>query len=123
MTSERAADYLDQMIDAAQLARSYVAGMTAEEFMADRRTQQAVVLNLIVIGEAATRLLRDRPELAVEYTDVPWRNIRGMRNRVAHGYFELNLSLVWQTVCDSLAPLVAELQRVRSELNPPGQSG
>lgn len=118
MTADRIAEYLDQMIEAAGLARSYVAGMGFDEFVTDRRTQQAVVLNIVVIGEAAARLLRERPEFAERFPAVPWRSIRGMRNRAAHGYFDLDLSLVWQTVGDSLPELISELERMRAGLRP-----
>ena len=47
-------------------------------------------MNIIIIGEAATRLLNDYPELVDRYPDVPWRSMRGMRNRMAHGYFDIN---------------------------------
>lgn len=119
MTADRIAEYLDQMIEAASLARSYVAGMSFDQFIADRRTQQAVVLNIVVIGEAAARLLRERPDFANAYQAVPWRSIRGMRNRAAHGYFDLDLSLVWQTVADSLPELIEELERMRAGFGPP----
>jgi uncharacterized protein with HEPN domain len=113
-------EYLDQMLEAAQQARSYVAGMNIDQFMADRRTQQAVVLNLVVIGEAAVRLLRERPAFADENPGIPWRSIRGMRNRIAHGYFDLDMNLVWTTVDESLPGFVDELQRIRSDLDPSG---
>jgi len=118
MTPPRAAEYLDQMIEAAQLAHSYVVDMNVEQFMADRRTQQAVVLNIVVIGEAASRLVREQPGFADAHPPVPWRNIRGMRNRVAHGYFDIDMALVWQTVSGSLPQLIDELVRIRAELDP-----
>lgn len=118
MTADRIAEYLDQMIEAARLARCYVAGMSFDQLIADRRTQQAVVLNIVVIGEAAARLLRQQPDFADAYQAVPLRSIRGMRNRAAHGYFEFDLSLVWQTVADSLPELIEALERMRAGLGP-----
>lgn len=120
MTHDRIVEYLDQMLESAQLARSYVAGMSIDQFMADRRTQQAVVLNLVVIAEAAARLLRERPAFADENPGIPWRSIRGMRNRVAQGYFDLDMRLVWKTIEESLPGLVDELVRIRSDLGPTG---
>jgi uncharacterized protein with HEPN domain len=64
MTSSRVTDYLDRMLEAATQACAYVEGMSKEEFLADKRTQQAVVLNLILVGEEATKLLKDNEAFA-----------------------------------------------------------
>jgi uncharacterized protein with HEPN domain len=82
-------DYLQHMLEATRLARSYVAGMDKSTFLSDRRTQQAVVLNLITLGEIATRLMSEHPEFASENPGIPWHQMRGMRNRMAHGYFDI----------------------------------
>jgi hypothetical protein len=71
--------------------------MSKDDFLANKRTQQAVILNLIVIGETATKLLKDYGDFLDQYSDVPWRNMKGMRNRIAHGYFDINLDVVWDT--------------------------
>ena len=80
----RVADYLDHMLEAAQQACSYVHGMSKEDFLSDKRTQQAVILNLILIGEEATKLLRDDEGFAQQHSQVPWRNMKGMRNRLGN---------------------------------------
>ena len=85
MSEGRLPDYLDHMIEAASLACSYVEGLSKEEFLTDKRTQQAVILNIVVIGEAATKLLNDHAAFLEQHADVPWRNMKGMRNRIAHG--------------------------------------
>lgn len=59
MSENRLPDYLDHIIEAARLACSYVQELGKEDFLADKRTQQAVVLNIVVIGEAATKLLAE----------------------------------------------------------------
>ncbi len=59
MNENRLPDYLDHMIGATKLACNYIEGMDKENFLEDTRTQQAVILNLIIIGEAATKLLKD----------------------------------------------------------------
>lgn len=80
--------------------------------MADRRTQQAVVMNLPIIGEAATKILDADPELARANPDVPWRSMRGMRNRMIHGYFETNFELVWETASVQIPPLIGQLSGI-----------
>lgn len=66
-------------------------------------------MSLVVIGEAATKVMDRYPEFAVQYPDVPWCNMRGMRNRIAHGYFEINLDVVWDTVQIALPELLERL--------------
>ncbi len=82
----RAEDFIGHMLEAARLACSYVEGSGKDDFLTDKRTQQAVILNLVIIGEAATKLMSGYPEFVEGHPDVPWRSMRGMRNRIAHGY-------------------------------------
>lgn len=116
MNENRLFDYLGHMLEAAQLARSYVAGMDKDDFFADKRTQQAIILNIVVIGEAATKLAKDYPEFIDRHPNVPWRNIKGMRNRIAHGYFDINLDTVWNTVQAAIPQLIEQLSVIRRSL-------
>jgi uncharacterized protein with HEPN domain len=68
--------------------------MAKDDFLADKRTQQAVIMSLIVIGEAATKVMDGYVEFTQAHADVPWRSMRNMRNRMAHGYFDINLDVV-----------------------------
>jgi uncharacterized protein with HEPN domain len=77
---------LDQMLEASRNAVSFVEGLSEAESLADVKTQQAVAMNLIIIGEAATRLGRDHAAFAEARPDLPWRRMIAMRNRIAHGY-------------------------------------
>ena len=77
----RQADYLEHMRESIRLARSYVEGLTKNDFIVDKKTQQAVILNIIVLGEAATKIADEYPEFAASYTEIPWKQMRGMRNR------------------------------------------
>lgn len=110
MTENRLSDYLEHIRQAAEDAIGFVEGMSQADFMADKRTQQAVIMSLIVLGEAATKVMDRYPEFANENAQVPWRNMRGMRNRIAHGYFDINLDLVWDTVQNALPPLLDALR-------------
>ena len=109
MTPEKLADYLRHMQEGAQSASGYIAGMEKPAFFADKRTQQAVIMNLVIIGEAATRVMSEFPEFASAHLDIPWRNMRGMRNRIAHGYFDIDLDQVWETTQTSLPELSEKL--------------
>lgn len=92
------------------LLGSYVEGMSKADFLADTRTQQAVVMNMIIIGEVASCLLLDHPEFTQANPGIPWRSMKGMRNRIAHGYFEVDFRIVWETVQTSLPDLIARLE-------------
>lgn len=89
-TSNRLPDYLDHMRQAIADAQTFTEGMAPADFMQDRRTQQAVVMSLIVLGEAATKVMDQYPDFSASHAEIPWRNMRGMRNRIAHGYFDIN---------------------------------
>jgi uncharacterized protein with HEPN domain len=65
--------------------------MSKAEFLADKRSQQAVIMSLIIIGEAVTKVMDRDPAFAARHAQIPWRNMRGMRNRITHGYFDINL--------------------------------
>ncbi len=112
MNENRLTDYLDHMRQAATDACSFVEGLSKEDFLADKRTQQAVILSLIVIGEASTKIMDQYAEFASQHPEVPWRSMRGMRNRIAHGYFDINLEMVWDTVQTALPELLERLREI-----------
>jgi uncharacterized protein with HEPN domain len=102
------------MRQAAAEACAFVTGVGKAEFCTDRRTQQAVVMSLIIIGEAAAKVMDEHPGFAQAHPEVPWRSMRGMRNRIAHRYFDTNLEVVWETVQTSLPALIEQLNALTS---------
>ena len=113
--NHRLPDYLDHIQQAATDACSFVEGLTKDDFLADKRTQQAVIMSLIVIGEAATKVMEGYAGFIQAHPDVPWRSMRNMRNRMAHGYFAINLDVVWETVQEWLPALQKQLPAVRQD--------
>ena len=113
--NHRLPDYLDHIQQAATDARSFVEGLAKDDFLADKRTQQAVIMSLIIIGEAATRIMDAYAEFTQAHADVPWRSMRNMRNRMAHGYFDINLDVVWDTTQQWLPDLLEQLPAVRQD--------
>ena len=109
MIANRLGDYLEHMRQAASDALVFVEGLSKEEFVDDKRTQQAVIMSLVIIGEAATKIMDRFPEFAAQNTQTPWRSMRGMRKRIAHGYFDINLDVVWETVQVALPELLRAL--------------
>ncbi|CEF57462.1 hypothetical protein AGA_1P160 (plasmid) [Acetobacter ghanensis] len=112
-------DYLIHMRDAQADAVSFIGTMSREEFLQDRRTQQAVVMSLIIIGEAASKIINAWPEIKHTYPDIPWGAMRGMRNRIAHGYFAVDYGMVWDTVRDALPALGQQLDLLLKEIQRP----
>lgn len=122
MTFNRLPDHLERMHEAAQLALSYIDGYEKPDFLEDKRTQQAVVFNLILLGEESAKVLALHPDFAAAHPSVPWRNMKGMRNRIAHGYHEINMDTVWETVCQALPVLVGQIQILLNSTNESGPS-
>jgi uncharacterized protein with HEPN domain len=95
--------YREHIIEAVGKIRTYTEGLTLEAFKADMLRQDGVIRELQVIGEAA-RMISEKTKQA--HPDVPWYQIVGMRNRLIHEYFGVDLDAVWKTVTQDLRVLV-----------------
>ena len=120
MSESRLTDYLDHMQQAATDACSFAEGLGKDDFLKDRRTQQAVIMSLVIIGEAVTKVMDGYVDFTQAHAQIPWRNMRGMRNRIAHGYFDINLDVVWDTVQAALPELLQQLPAVRQDADDTG---
>lgn len=99
--------YILDMLLSARDAQSVVEQLTREQFQSSRIHQLAALKALETIGEAASRI---SDMFRSEHPEIPWREIIGMRNRLIHAYFEVDLDKVWETVQDDLPPLIDCLQ-------------
>lgn len=88
---------------AARLSLSFVAGMGFDEFEADIKTQSAVLYQIAVVGEAVKRLSMSFRD---DYTTVPWSAMAGMRDKLIHDYGGVDIQRVWQTLRESIPPLL-----------------
>ena len=88
---------------------SYTEGMDFSSFKSDRRTVDAVIRNLIVIGEAASHMPE---EICQSYSEIPWYEMRGMRNFVVHEYFTVSDKILWDTIRIDLKELPESLKRI-----------
>jgi uncharacterized protein with HEPN domain len=100
-------EFLSDIREALQRITTYVAGMTYESFVADPKTQDAVVRNLEILGEATKNLSE---ELRAKYPSVPWRSMAGARDRLIHHYFGTNLDIVWQIATVELPQVASQLE-------------
>lgn len=109
----RVADYLQHILDAIGNIQDYTLGMDRAVFMADRKTCDAVIRNLEVLGEACNNIAKNHPDFAQKNTNVPWGFAYEMRNALAHGYFTVDLGIVWQTVQNDLPELQTQVSALR----------
>ena len=106
--SDRQKSYLHDMLESAQHVLRYSEGVTFEDFWADSEKRDAISMRLSVIGEAARHVTK---ETAAKLPDVPFNEIRGMRNRMAHDYGHVDYRIVWKVAQEDIAPLVSALSK------------
>lgn len=100
------------MIQAIEKARRLSAGSGESEFLADERSQWAVFSQIVILGEAASRLPRDFRAL---HPAIPWQEAIGMRHRLVHGYDDVDWQRVWKTLRDDLPSLLEQLKALMPE--------
>ena len=94
------------------MIQDYVSGASRQTFLGNTQLQDSVIRRLEIIGEAAGRVSR---QLRDENPDVPWSEMRGMRNWVIHRYDDVDMDVVWETVEQNIPRLIAQLERLVSE--------
>jgi uncharacterized protein with HEPN domain len=99
---------IEDIVAAVGKIERYIAGLGREAFLADDKTIDAVVRNLEIIGEAARHVPDD---FAAVHPEVPWQRIAGLRNRIVHDYFGLDLEIVWQILQTDLPQLKSHLRQ------------
>ena len=100
---------LRHMIDASKEAVVFLTGKSKAELLRDRLLSLALVRLLEIVGEAASRVSQDKQEALPQ---IHCKQITGMRNRIAHAYFGIDLDVVWQTVMEDLPLLIIELEKI-----------
>ena len=110
----RDTDYLDDMEHGIKKVITHLEGLDKEQFLRDEWTQDAVVRNIEIIGQAAKELSESTREMCPE---VDWKKLMGMRDRLAHGYFAINLDVVWNTVQEDLPHLLVQVQGLKKQLS------
>jgi uncharacterized protein with HEPN domain len=106
-------DYLQDIVDHAEKAMRFVHGVTLDEFGDNEEKIYAVVKMLEIIGEAARHLPKN---LRDKYNAIPWKQVTGMRNKVTHEYFSVDLEVVWRTVHEDLPPLRDVAKKMLADL-------
>lgn len=101
--------YLHQMRTAAADVVGFIEGMSRDDFRKNVMVQRAVGMSILMLAEAGLRLSKEYPEFPVDHPEIPWPAIQGLRNRIAHGYFDIDLDIVWRTASVSLPELIDQL--------------
>ncbi|WP_367356375.1 DUF86 domain-containing protein [Mesotoga sp.] len=115
MSKRGIGEILEDIIDSIERITAYVENMSYDEFTADLKTQDAVIRNIEIIGEAAKQLPYN---FTVAHSDIPWRAIAGTRDRLIHDYSGVNFDIVWAVIVNDLPSLRARLIEIfQSEKN------
>jgi len=110
---------LRYILDAAERISTYLTAVEQAAFFSNRMLQDALIRNLEVIGEACVNLSTELKDANVH---VPWQKASGIRNRLVHGYFDVDLRVVWQTAKESLPPFVEQIEALLKTEKPQGRS-
>lgn len=105
-------DSLRDMLENAQRAIQFTKGMSYEAFAKDDKTVYAVIRAVEIIGEAAANIPE---EVRSKHPNVPWREVKGMRNKLVHQYFGINMEVVWQTIHEDLPMLIEVLKEIPNQ--------
>ena len=109
MKSRDLRDYLQDILDAVNDIERFVADMSYEQFIKDKKTLNAVVRSIEVIGEESKRL----PEsLKAKNSELPWREIMGMRDKLIHAYFGVDTETIWKTVKENIPQLKQTIKKM-----------
>lgn len=107
------ADYLNDILESISDIKEFTQGMTHQDFINDKKTINAIVRSLEVIGEAARNIPASMKD---SYPDIAWREIIGIRNKLSHEYFGIDLDIVWQSTQEDLQPLEIAVKRMLSSI-------
>jgi uncharacterized protein with HEPN domain len=113
----RAPDYLEHILEALARIGRYTGGMDESEFLNNELVQDAVIRNIEIVGEAANKILRVDAEFAAAHKTIPWQVMYAMRNRVSHGYEQVDLEIVWKTTQGDLPTLHLQVQEALTSLH------
>jgi uncharacterized protein with HEPN domain len=107
---------IEDLWEAIEKIELYTRGITQDAFKNDQKTVDAVVRNLEIIGEASSRLPEEFKE---EHSATPWKQIVGLRHRIVHEYFGVDLEIVWQILKKNLPEFKSALQQIKASLSEP----
>lgn len=118
----RTPEFLLHILEAISRIQTYTSGMSSADFAGDPLVQDAVIRNIEIMGEAARNILNFDPSFAPAHPEIPLRDVYLMRNRVAHGYFTVDVAIVWNAVSSEIPALREHISKaIPAGENPPRQ--
>lgn len=106
-------DYIKDILDSINDIENFIRGMSFEDFKKDKKTIYAVVRSIEIIGEATKNISK---ALKDKYREIPWKKIAGMRDRLIHEYFGIDIEILWKTVTEDIPSLKRLVQNVLENL-------
>lgn len=110
-------DYLEHIQQAITRIQSYLKNIDHAGFIANEEKQDAVIRNLEILGEAAGNIQRRFPDFSLAHPDLPLKAAYGTRNALTHGYFKVDLDVVWKTIERDLPRLAIQVNEAMQSLN------
>jgi len=110
----RVAEFLHHILQAIARITTYTSGLTDADFAANSQVQDAVIRNIEIMGEAAKNIISIDPDFSSRHTEIPLHDVYLMRNRLAHGYFSIDIALVWNAVKADIPALRKQIEAVIS---------
>lgn len=109
MRGREIADYLQDILDSIHEIRDFTEGMSFDGFAGDKKTINAVLRSIEVMGEASRKIPEETRQ---QYPQVPWRKMSGMRDKLIHEYHGVDIDTVWQTLQEDIPPLKDMIQEI-----------
>lgn len=117
MSERNDIDLIQDIAESVARISLYTLNMEYEEFRKDKKTQDAVIRNIEIMGEATKKLSED---MRKDYPNIPWKNIAGTRDKLIHNYFGVNIDIIWSIVQIEIPSLLPKIERIYQNLNEQG---
>ena len=114
MKSREYCDYIKDILDSMNDTEEFTTGMDYGNFENDRKTIFAVIRSIEIIGEATKNIPKS---VRNRYTKIPWKDMAGMRDKVIHEYFGIDLEVIWKTIKEEIPPLKPLIQNIFEDLS------
>ena len=105
-------DLIEDILICLAKIKDYIHGFSYDDFVKDYKTQDAIIRNIEIIGEAGKKISTGLKE---QYPDIPWKMIAGTRDRLIHGYFGVNIDIVWQIAVIDIPELEQDIKKIKKE--------
>lgn len=106
--------YFQDMLEYSKTAVNFIENIGYEEFVLDKKTAFAVIRSLEVIGESSNKVA---DELKAKYSGLPWKQMRGLRNRIVHNYDDIDYTIVWNVLKNELPNLIDQIEEIIEEID------